>query len=155
MRAALANSIEPESLPLDQILDLPEPWRVARVWVDAAESCVRVSVEPVAGATWPCPRCAARLPGHIDGPEHVWRHLDVCRRRTLLVARIARVTCPLDGTVDVAVPWADDHIAGYTAEMARQIADRCGRGGVTAAAHEFGIHWSQAWAVMMSKRIGV
>src|SRR3954462_5439081 len=65
------------------------------------------SVRPKAGAERRCSRCARRCPGYDTSPAtRRWRGLDVGATPVFLQARTRRVSCPEDGVVVAAVPWA-------------------------------------------------
>src|SRR5438046_2120417 len=58
-------------------------------------------------SAWVCPECLAAAPIH-DHRERQWRHLDTCQYRTLVHARVPRLSCPTHGIRQVRVPWAEE-----------------------------------------------
>jgi len=88
-----------------QILGIPEPWRVKQVTLNREARAVEVEVEcteTVGG----CPTCQRRMHRH-DWERRRWRHLDSCQFQTILAADVPRVACAEHGTQTVAVPWAE------------------------------------------------
>jgi transposase len=89
------------------ILGVPQPWSVEQVELRLADGEVHIWVALPKDTLWVCPECHAAAPIH-DHRERVWRHLDTCQYRTLVHARVPRLTCPTHGTRQVRVPWADE-----------------------------------------------
>lgn len=77
------------------ILGLQEPWVVSEVEVAGEASEVRVRLALREGTELHCPECKKAVPGYDESSERRWRHLDTCQYRTVLVARIPRVACPV------------------------------------------------------------
>jgi transposase len=88
-----------------QILGLEGPWRVKSVKLQPQSGEVEVEVE-CTETMWGCPQCAARMHVH-EWEQRRWRHLDSCQFKTIIVARVPRVSCCEHGTQTVAVPWAE------------------------------------------------
>jgi transposase len=91
----------------ETILGLSEPWYVAEVEVRAEREEIGVRLELREGAELVCPECGEVVPGYDRAPERRWRHLDTCQYRTVLAARVPRVSCPEHGVRQIAVPWAE------------------------------------------------
>ena len=95
------------------ILGIQVPWAVTAVELSMAAGKVMVHVEHDAGVQLTCPHCDIACPGY-DHRSRTWRHLDTCQLKTLIVAKVPRVTCPIHGVVTVPVPWAETR-SGFTA----------------------------------------
>ena len=95
------------------ILGIPAPWAVTEVELSMAAGAVTVHVEHDTGVQLLCPHCRTSCPGY-DHRSRTWRHLDTCQFKTLIVAKVPRVTCPIHGVVTVPVPWAETR-SGFTA----------------------------------------
>lgn len=89
------------------ILGVTEPWGVEKVELRLADGEVHIWVALPTDTLWVCPECQAAAPIH-DHRERVWRHLDTCQYRTLVHARIPRLSCPTHGTRQIRVPWAEE-----------------------------------------------
>jgi transposase len=64
-------------------------------------------VRPKSGVARRCSRCQRRCPGYDTSvAPRRWRALDLGETRVFLRATTRRVSCPEDGVVVAAVPWA-------------------------------------------------
>lgn len=124
------------------ILGVVSPWQVERVELDAAREVVEVHVAPTAGTAWRCPTCNAAAPGY-DHVERRWRHLDTCQFKTLLCARVPRVTCARHGVTTVRVPWAEPN-ARFTLLFERLAIAWLKEATPTAVARRLGLTWEEA-----------
>ncbi len=95
------------------ILGLTEPWGVEKVELRLGDGEVHVWVALPKDTLWVCPECLAAAPIH-DHRDREWRHLDTCQYRTLVHARVPRLSCPTHGIRQVRVPWAEEK-ARFTA----------------------------------------
>jgi transposase len=131
-----------------QVLGLAEPWFVERVELSVPDKTVDIWVAHRPEAKWSCPQCDEAPIGYDHAPERTWRHLDTCQFQTLLHARVPRVTCPLHGVVQVAVPWAEAR-SRFTLLFERLIIDVLAQcQSVSGVTKLLGISWDQAWGVM-------
>ena len=73
---------------------------------DAADSRLDLYVDFPRGSRFGCAQCGREGCAVHDTKEETWRHLDFFQHRTLLHARVPRVTCPECGVRKVATPWA-------------------------------------------------
>jgi len=87
-------------------LGLSSPWTVTRSEFDAADSRLDLYVDFPRGSRFGCAQCGREGCAVHDTKEETWRHLDFFQHRTLLHARVPRVTCPECGVRKVATPWA-------------------------------------------------
>ncbi len=131
-----------------QILGLTAPWRVAGVALKMEEGRVEIAVEHESDACFACPKCGREASCYDHSPERSWRHLDTCQLRTLLSARVPRVSCPEHGVVQVAVPWAEPH-GRFTLLMERLVIEALLACQTTqGACRLLRISWDQAWHVL-------
>ena len=89
------------------LLRLQHPWYISRIDVDVAKEEAHVFITHHHGKL-ACPKCGAPcdVRDHGEG-ERVWRHLDLWQAKSYLHAAMPRTTCPIDGVLTVAVPWAE------------------------------------------------
>ena len=71
---------------------------------EGSRSAGRLHGEPLGHAR----QCHRRMHIH-DYEERRWRHLDSCQFKTVIVARVPVVKCPVHGVETVAVPWAEKY----------------------------------------------
>ena len=90
----------------EQILGISAPWHVEDVELKLGEGQVLIRVEGSAAAQV-CPECGERCPRY-DSDERRWRHLDTCQYRTILIAKVPRISCKDHGVKQVKVPWAEE-----------------------------------------------
>ena len=129
------------------LLSLQAPWTVAQVTLDIKEQRVDVHAQHDSQAKWSCPVCAAICPLHDHEPERTWRHLDSCQFRTLLHARVPRVTCEQHGICQVRVPWAEPR-ARFTKLFERLAIDVLQETSISAGARLLGLSWDEAQHIM-------
>lgn len=124
------------------ILGLHEPWRVERVQVSEAEETVYVWVAAEAGTVLQCPECRSPSPAY-DHSERRWRHLDTCQFKTVLCARVPRVSCSAHGVKTVRVPWAEPG-SRFTILFERLAISWLKEATPTAAARRLSLSWEEA-----------
>ena len=131
-----------------QILGIGAPWHVADVDLDASSQEVRIRVNHPRGTKFQCPECMTELPCHDHGEERRWRHLDTCQFKTILVARVPRVKCPVHGVKSAAVPWADKH-SRFTICFEKFAIDVLQvTQTVSGAMSILGLKWDQTWNIV-------
>ena len=79
---------------------------VTRIAFDAVDGRLDLFVDFPRGSRFACAQCGREGCAVHDTKEETWRHLDFFQHRTLLHARVPRVTCPECGVRKVATPWA-------------------------------------------------
>jgi transposase len=126
----------------ETLLGLREPWAVERVEVHSGAGEVHVWVALPGKTRWVCPECLEAAPIH-DHQERVWRHLDTCQFKTLIHARVPRLTCPTHGIKQLPVPWAEPG-ARFTALFEALAIDWLLRASVTAVAAQLRLSWDEA-----------
>ena len=87
-------------------LGLSSPWMVTRSAFDAADGRLDLYVDFPRRSRFACAQCGRDGCAVHDTKDETWRHLDFFQPRTLLHARVPRVTCPQCGVRKVATPWA-------------------------------------------------
>ncbi|MBL0308122.1 MAG: transposase [Bacteroidetes bacterium] len=89
----------------EQMLKLPEPWKVSGVTLDEANKRVEVSVEYEAKEA-PCPQTGEICKIH-DRIKRCWRHLDTMDYETWICSRLPRVKNSLGELHLIAVDWSE------------------------------------------------
>jgi transposase len=88
---------------------------------EGAEAVLVAQVRPTRGQRGRCSRCGRRCRGYDAGRgQRRWRTLDLGSTRAFLEADASRVSCPVDGVVVAAVPWARPE-----ARFTRSFEDQC------------------------------
>ena len=131
-----------------QILGIGAPWHVSEVDLDASSQEVRIRVDHPRGTKFQCPECQTDLPCHDHGEERCWRHLDTCQFKTILVARVPRVKCPVHGVKSAPVPWAEKH-SRFTISFEKFAIDvLLMTQSVTGGMSILGLKWDQTWNIV-------
>lgn len=104
---------------MEELLELPRPWKVTDVWTvktsDIKEVHIRVDLPP--RSRWKCPCCGSECPVYDHVGDRVWRSTDSISHPTYIHSLIPRVECGTCGKVLTAeVPWAR-HRARFTLQM--------------------------------------
>ena len=124
------------------VLGLTPPWMIERVDTDLKAGEVHVHVALPKGERWVCPECHAAAPIH-DHQEREWRHLDTCQFRTLVHARVPRLSCPTHGIRQLVVPWAEPG-SQFTALFEVLAIDGLKDASIQAVAKYLRISWDEA-----------
>jgi transposase len=124
------------------ILGVQNPWAVEKVELRVSDGEVHIWVALPTDTVWVCPDCQAEAPIH-DHRERVWRHLDTCQFRTLVHARLPRLTCPTHGTRQVRVPWATDR-SRFTALFEALAIDWLKEAPIATVAERLRLTWDEA-----------
>jgi len=129
------------------LLGISPPWTVARVDLDVKGLRIDVHLAHREGYQWECPECKEPCGLHDHADERVWRHLDSCQFRTLVHARVPRITCREHGVRVVQVPWAE---AGsrFTQHFETFAIDVLKEATVSGAAKLLGLSWDEAHGIM-------
>lgn len=134
-----------------QLFELPEPWFVDQVTCDPSDRRIDARVTHASGIQWSCPECSHKGPVRDHSPERSWRHLDSCHFETYLHARIPRVSCPVHGVRQVAVPWAEPD-SRFTRLFERRAAGILAECRVSETAVILGITWDEARGIQQRVR---
>ena len=129
-----------------QILGLTAPWRVVDVELDNRGEEVRVRAEHDPDAALCCSECGRASPGY-DTRRRRWRHLDTCQYRTILIADVPRVECPVHGVKQVRVPWAEPG-SSFTALYESLVIDWLKEASTAAVARCMGLSWDEVDGIM-------
>ena len=87
-------------------LGLSPPWVVSRSEFDADLKQLDLHIDFSPGSRFACASCGTDgCPVH-DAKEKQWRHLNFFQHKTLLRARVPRVSCEACGVKQVSLPWA-------------------------------------------------
>src|SRR5208337_4668162 len=87
-------------------LGFQSPWTVTRSEFAAEDGRLDLYVDFRRGSRFACAECGREGCAVHDTKDETWRHLDFFQHRTLLHARVPRVSCPDCGVRKVATPWA-------------------------------------------------
>src|SRR5208337_897587 len=87
-------------------LGLQSPWTVTRSEFAVEDGRLDLYVDFPRGSRFACAECGREGCAVHDTKDETWRHLDFFQHRTLLHARVPRVSCPNCGVRKVATPWA-------------------------------------------------
>ncbi|HET6611188.1 MAG TPA: ISL3 family transposase [Kofleriaceae bacterium] len=128
-----------------KILGIEAPWKVVDVELSLKGGDVTVRVEHE-GKKLRCPECGAES-GRYDARERRWRHLDTCQYRTILVAKVPRVSCEAHGVRQVEVPWAEVG-SRFTAMFEALVIDWLKETTVSAVARRMDLSWDEAGGIM-------
>jgi transposase len=129
-----------------RILGIEKPWEVVDVDLQLARGEVHVHVALPSKTRWVCPDCHERAPVH-DHRERTWRHLDTCQYRTVLHARVPRLSCPTHGIRQLQVPWAEPG-SRFTALFEALAIDWLKHAPIRAVATRLGMSWDEAAGIM-------
>lgn len=97
-----------------RLLNLPSPWQVTKVKLDAGGNRVDIWLKEKPGSRFACPECRRLAPVYDHAEENVWRHLDTCQCHTYLHARLPRVRRRIRASFRYSlVPGAHDDDTGF------------------------------------------
>lgn len=130
----------------ERILNLSGPWFVEEVSFDEPGKTVSVYIAIDSDQPLPCPKCAAPSPGY-DSRTRRWRHLDTCQYKTMVVADVPRVQCPIHGCLTIAVPWAEDRVR-FTQWFEREVIERLQSASILAVCRQMRMSWNAVDGVM-------
>ena len=150
-----------------RILGIEAPWFVREVdlQLQAGEVNVYLEIEP--RELLRCPVCGKESAGY-DSRERRWRHLDTCQYRTIVVAKVPRISCPEHGVRQISVPWSEPG-ARFTALFEALVIDWLQEASMSAVGRQLTLSWDEVDGIMaravrrglerrqriMPKRIGV
>ena len=130
-----------------ELLGLPQPWRVDRVELDKKAGRVDIWLVHPERVRWLCPSCKESLGVYDHTPERVWRHLDTCEYRTYLHGRLPRVNCPKHGVAQVNAAWAEGD-GRTTVALESRCIDVLRECDVSGAGRLTGLGWQVLWEVV-------
>lgn len=130
------------------LLGIKFPWRVSKVQVDMALSCINVWVEEALGTKFPCAVCKQETSVYDHTEEQIWRHLDTCQCQTFVHARLPRTTCAVDGVKQIKAPWTEPR-SQFTRLFEARLIDTLKECDVTGVTRLSGTTWDETWGVLM------
>jgi len=86
-------------------LKLEPPWEITKVDFQEDAGVIKVYIDFPRGSVFCCPACGKEAKAY-DTTEKEWRHLSFFQYACYLVVRVPRITCPIDGILQIDVPWA-------------------------------------------------
>jgi transposase len=87
------------------------------------------------------------LPIYDYAPERVWRHLDTCKFKRFLHARIPLVECPTHGVKQTRVSWAEEK-SRFTVLFERLAIMVLKETNIEGAGRILRISWDEAWHIL-------
>ena len=98
---------EDKELVLDS-LGVSGPWDIEEDHYDTSSKTRQVMLvcTDTTGYTHTCPKCAQSCVFYDLRAPRQWRHLDTGTYRTILHARMLRISCLEHGILTMPVPWA-------------------------------------------------
>lgn len=120
---------------------------VERVRLAAEENAIEIHVRRRRQAKPRCPRCGQIMGGERKPRRRRWRHLDLMKTRSYLVAEVREARCKRHGRMVERVPfasWQALHTQAFDRHVASlaQVADK------TATARMFDIAWRTVGAIV-------
>jgi len=128
-------------------LPAPEPWFVSKVDLDVEQSALEIAIDFRRGAVFACPECGKSGCKAYDTEEQRWRHLNFFQYKTLLSARVPRVTCNSCGVHPIKVPWARAG-SGFTLLFEALVMAMAPHMPVAAIARLVGVHDTRLWRLI-------
>src|SRR2546422_1837205 len=128
------------------LLGITEPWGVELVEMKQEAGEVHVTVALPADPRGVCPECLAAAPIH-DHQDRTWRHLDTCQFKTLIHARVPRLSCPTHGIRQLRVAWAEPG-SRFTALFEALAIDWLKQASLSAVAKQLRISWDEADGIL-------
>ena len=131
-----------------QVLNLPSPWEVYDVILQAEHEEIVVKVRLTNKAICSCPKCDSSIacPGY-DTRVKKWRHLDTCQYKTILEVEVPRVKCKQHGVVTIKVPWAEPG-SGFTALFEAIAINWLKAASISAVAKQLRVSWNAIYGIM-------
>lgn len=128
-------------------LGLREPWTVVRSEFDAKGRRLDLHLDFARGARFACPEGDEDACAVHDTSTKTWRHLDFFQHRAYLHARVPRITCPIHGVRQIALPWARPE-SGFSLLFEALLMALLAEMPVRAAAELVGEHDTRLWRVL-------
>jgi transposase len=130
-----------------QLLQLADPWYIARIDVDVPGEAAHIFISHHHGQL-PCPSCGRLCHVRDHAEERTWRHLDLWQCKTWLHAMMPRTDCPEHGVLRAAVPWSEPGSRFSMAFEARVIVAIQACKTVAGAREMMRISWDEAHGIM-------
>lgn len=143
------NSFDPDYNVFQEALKIEEPWYVFHHALDETTGELNIYLEYRRGALFACPNCGySHCHVHdIQDQDRTWRHLDFWQYKTILHARMPRVSCPACGKIrTVHIDWARPG-AGFSFFFESYVMSLMTEMPVATVAHKVGEHDTRLWRV--------
>lgn len=108
--------------------------------INALDDCVEIRVRRKRQPAPRCPRCDRKMGGRHVSRRKSWRHLDLIKTRSMLVADVREARCPKHGRMVESVPWADWQ-AKHTKAFDRHVASLAQVADKSAVGRMFDVAW--------------
>ena len=128
-----------------KILGIESPWRVTEVDLSLEDGEILVHLDN-GDKRPPCPECGKLCSGY-DTRSRRWRHLDTCQYRTVLVAQVPRIECPVHGVLQIRVPWSEPG-SRFTALFESLVIDWLQEASISAVTRLVGLDWGEVDRIM-------
>ena len=128
-------------------LGLQSPWMVTRSEFAVEDGRLDLYVDFPRGSRFACAECGGEGCAVHDTKDETWRHLDFFQHRTLLHARVPRVSCPNCGVRKVATPWARAG-SGFTLLFEAYVLALAKAMPIANAAKRLGEHDTRLWRIV-------
>ncbi|HKM81868.1 MAG TPA: helix-turn-helix domain-containing protein, partial [Candidatus Acidoferrum sp.] len=128
-------------------LGLQSPWTVTRSEFAVEDGRLDLYVDFPRGSRFACAECGREGCAVHDTKDETWRHLDFFQHRTLLHARVPRVSCPDCGVRKVATPWARAG-SGFTLLFEAYVLALAKTMPIANAAKRLGEHDTRLWRIV-------
>ena len=128
-------------------LGLQSPWTVTRSEFAVEDGRLDLHVDFPRGSRFACAECGREGCAVHDTKDETWRHLDFFQHRTLLHARVPRVSCPDCGVRKVATPWARAG-CGFTLLFEAYVLALAKAMPIANAAKRLGEHDTRLWRIV-------
>ena len=128
-------------------LGLNSPWTVTRSEFAVEDGRLDLHVDFPRGSRFACAGCGREGCAVHDTKDETWRHLDFFQHRTLLHARVPRVSCPNCGVRKVATPWARAG-SGFTLLFEAYVLALAKAMPIANAAKRLGEHDTRLWRIV-------
>lgn len=86
-------------------LKLEPPWEITKVDFQKDAGVIKVYIDFPRGSVFCCHARGNEVKAY-DITEKEWRHLSFFQYACYLMVRLPRITCPIDGILQIDVPWA-------------------------------------------------
>jgi len=128
-------------------LGLQSPWTVTRSEFAVEDGRLDLHVDFPRGSRFACAECGREGCAVHDTKDETWRHLDFFQHRTLLHARVPRVSCANCGVRKVATPWARAG-SGFTLLFEAYVLALAKAMPIANAAKRLGEHDARLWRIV-------
>ncbi|MFQ5561523.1 MAG: ISL3 family transposase [Nitrospinota bacterium] len=130
-----------------QILDIKEPWRISKVFLNKAKGRVDIFLEHSPGIAFPCPECEKHSGVYDHMPEREFRHLNTCQLATYIHVRVPRIRCDQHGVRQIMSGLGEEN-STTTYEFESHVLDLLHECSVKSVSRLTGFNWHGCWNVL-------